>query len=116
MLGTDVACSADTEIDLSTKVSDAFATGTSIKCPSAAGIADYCSSLKCSTNCKSTGGDCIDGTCYCGMLYAGDDCSVRLDAQVFPPPPPSPPAPPSYDDASAPAGASKGDTVIITFT
>jgi hypothetical protein len=79
VLGTDVACTAGQTINLGTAVPGKFSAGTTITCPSASSIAQICDSLSCPAACYAKGGDCVGGRCRCGMAWAGDTCSIRVE-------------------------------------
>ncbi|KAG2486370.1 hypothetical protein HYH03_014950 [Edaphochlamys debaryana] len=76
LFGRTYDCPAGTYLDLPSLLPNRFSAGRIGPCPPAAAL---CATQSCpATACNPTGGDCLDGACYCRLGYAGRDCSLDL--------------------------------------
>lgn len=73
LLGQTVACPTGQSIDLAT-LSSTYSFGTIGPCPDNAVM---CGALSCANQCSSHG-TCVEGVCYCSLLWSGSDCSVNI--------------------------------------
>ncbi|GLI70826.1 hypothetical protein VaNZ11_015830 [Volvox africanus] len=76
LLGQQFECPAGKYLNLAQLLPSRYSAGRIGPCPSAR---DLCSTQSCSTSaCNPTGGECLDGTCYCRLAYTGADCGFSL--------------------------------------
>ncbi|GIL60242.1 hypothetical protein Vafri_14875 [Volvox africanus] len=76
LLGQQFECPAGRYLNLAQLLPSRYSAGRIGPCPFAR---DLCSTQSCSTStCNPTGGECLNGTCYCRLAYTGADCGFSL--------------------------------------
>ncbi|GLC60179.1 hypothetical protein PLESTB_001582300 [Pleodorina starrii] len=76
MLGQTFDCPAGGYLNLAQLLPSRYNSGRIGPCPPASAL---CSTQSCpKAACNPTGGDCLNGTCYCRLAFTRDDCSFSL--------------------------------------
>ncbi|GLI62855.1 hypothetical protein VaNZ11_005584 [Volvox africanus] len=76
ILGQQLECPAGRYLNLAQLLPSRFSAGRIGPCPPAQ---DLCSTQSCPASaCNPTGGECLNGSCYCRLAYTGADCGFSL--------------------------------------
>ncbi|GFR44754.1 hypothetical protein Agub_g6085, partial [Astrephomene gubernaculifera] len=76
LLGRQFECPAGSYLSLPQLLPSRYSSGRIGPCPDPRVI---CATQSCpASSCSSTGGDCLNGSCYCRLAYTGPDCATNL--------------------------------------